>query len=46
MGLKKGVEKTVNTVVEVIQKVKDAVLKTFGSDIVLNDCFVSSEVIS
>ena len=42
VGLKKGVEKTVNTVVEVIQRVKDAVLQTFG--IVPNACFVSSEV--
>ena len=45
VGLKKGVEKTVNTIVEVIQKVKDAVLQTFGNDVVPNDCFVSSEVI-
>ena len=44
MGLKKGVEKTVNTIVEVIQKVKDAVSQTFGSDVVPNDCFVSSDV--
>ena len=42
VGLKKGVEKTVNTIVEVIQRVKDAVLQTFG--IVPNACFVSSEV--
>ena len=44
VGLKKGVKKTVNTIVEVIQRVKDAVLQTFGNDVVPNDCFVSSEV--
>lgn len=44
MGLKKGVEKTLSTVVEVIQKVKDAVLQTFGNDVVPKHCFVSSEV--
>ena len=43
VGLRKGVEKTLNT--EVILNLKDAVSQIFGSDIVPNDCFVSSDVI-
>ena len=42
VGLKKGVEKTLNT--EVILNLKDAVLQSFGNDVVPKDCFVSSEV--
>ena len=34
VGLKKGVERTLNTVTEVIQKVKDAVMQVFGEHVV------------
>ena len=44
MGLKKGVERTLNTVSEVIQKVKDAVLQQFGEYVVPKAYFVSSEL--
>jgi len=44
VGLKKGVEGTLNTVSEVIQKVKDAVLQQFGEQFVPKAYFVSSEL--
>ena len=40
--LKKGVEGTHSTKTEVILNLKDAVMKTFGQDVVPKDCFVSS----
>lgn len=40
VGLKKGVERTYNTVTEVIQKVRDAVMRAFGEHVVP---YVSSE---
>ena len=45
MGLKKGVERTVNIVSEVIQKVKDAVMQQFGEYVVPKAYFVSSELV-
>ena len=45
MGLKKGVEGTVNIVSEVIQKVKDAVMQQFGEYVVPKAYFVSSELV-
>lgn len=43
--LKKGVEKTRSTVArQVIQKVKDALMKECDQDIVPKKCFVSFEV--
>ena len=42
--LKKGVEKTQSTVDQVIQKVKDALMKECDQDIVPKDCFVQLEV--
>ena len=41
--LKKGVEGTHSNKTEVILNLKDAVMKTFGQDVVPKDCFVSSE---
>lgn len=42
--LKKGVERTWSTVVQVIQKVKDALMEEYDQDIVPKDYFVSLEV--
>ena len=42
--LKKGIEKTLSIVDEVIQKVKDALTEECGRDIVPKDCFVSLKV--
>ena len=42
MGLKKGVERTLSTFTEVIQKVKDAVMQAFGKNVVPQSYFVSS----
>jgi len=39
--LKKGVERTFTTISEVIQKLKNAVQKTFGTDAVPQGCVVS-----
>ena len=44
VGLKKGVERTFNTISEVIQKLKKAVQLKFGSDAVPQGCLVSLAV--
>ena len=41
VGLKKGVERTFTTISEVIQKLKNAVQKAFGTDAVPQGCVVS-----
>ena len=43
VGLKKGVEKTINTVTEVILNLKEAVMQAFGQDVVPQSYFVSSK---
>lgn len=41
VGLKKGVEKTHAIISEVIQKLRDAVIREFGQLVVLHTYFVS-----
>jgi len=41
VGLKKGVERTFTTISEVIQKLKNAVQKAFGTDAVPQGCVIT-----